>query len=151
MMRCLFFRGCGSARSSGAARFVAALTVLLALIACDRLAVPDVAIPGSGAQPTRTMVENRVWLAQDAGQAPGSFLAFISDGTLVMDSCHETWRLAPWRWVEDGILVWEEDAATIRAEVVLVGRDELILLLEPETLNLTRTYVAAHPPVLCDS
>lgn len=147
MMRCLFSEGCGSADSSGAARFAAALTVLLALSACDRLAVPDVA---PGAKPTRAMVENRVWLAQDADQAPGSFLAFISDGTLVMDSCHETWRLAPWRWVQESILVWEEDTATVRAEVVLVEPDELILLLEPDTLNLTRTYAAARPPVLCN-
>ena len=130
---------------------IAALGLILALAACARIGVPGVAIPGSGSQPTRAMVENRVWLAQDADQAPGSFLAFLSDGTLVMDSCGETWRLAPWRWLEDSVLVWEEDAATIRAEVVLVGRDELVLLLEPETLNLTRSYAAAQPPVLCDS
>lgn len=128
---------------------LAALGLILTVAACARIGVPGVAIPGSGSQPTRAMVENRVWLAQDADVAPGSFIVFVTDGTLVMDSCGETWRLAPWRWVEDGILVWEEDAATVRAEVVLVGRDELILLIEPDTLNLTRSYAAAQPPHLC--
>ncbi len=131
---------------------IAALALILAIAACGRLSVPEipsVAIPGSGAKPTREMVENRVWLAEDADQAPGSFLVFLSDGTLVMDSCGETWRLAPWRWVEDGILVWEEDAATVRAEVVLVGPDALVLLLEPGKLDLTRSYRAAAPPELC--
>ncbi len=131
---------------------VSAIGLILALGACAHVPVPDVpgvAFPGSGSGPTREMVEDRVWLAQDADQAPGSFLVFVSDGTLVMDSCHETWRMAPWRWVEDAVVVWEEDAVTVRAEVVIVGRDELVLLVEPGKLDLTRTYAAAKAPQLC--
>ena len=49
----------------------------------------------------RQLVEDRVWIATDESAAPGTLRAFLSDGTLVMTSCGETYRLAPWRWVED--------------------------------------------------
>ena len=40
-----------------------------------------------------------------------------------MTSCTETYRLAPWRWVEGATLVWEEDGRVLRAEVAMVERD----------------------------
>ncbi len=120
---------------------------LLALGACGYL--PEVAVPGSASAQTREFVENRVWL--DAGDdAPrGALRAFLSDGTLVMTSCVEVYRLAPWRWVEDSRLVWEEDGRSIHAEVVLAGRDEMVLAIALGDETVTRRFSAAEAPVVC--
>ena len=146
-MPCTTPRKSRDARPGGGRLAVVALA--LALAACGRVDVPGVAMPGSGGAGTRDLVVNRVWLAEDADAAPGSFLVFVADGTLVMDSCGETWRMAPWRWIDGGTLVWEEDTATVRAEVAVVGRRELVLVLEPEGMNLTRSYRAAEAPMVC--
>ena len=121
----------------------------LGLAACARVGLPEVAIPGSGSDTTRQMVENRVWIEEGDAAAPGTFLAFLADGTLVMDSCVETWRLAPWRWVEGSTLVWQEDAASLRAEVALVGGGELVLVMDPGGENASRSFTAARAPVVC--
>jgi hypothetical protein len=124
-----------------------ALVALLALGACSY--VPKVAMPGSGTDATRALVENRVWLDAGDDTAPGSLRAFLSDGTLVMTSCVEVYRLAPWRWIDASRLAWEEDGRSIHAEVVLAGRDEMVLAIELGEETLSRRYTAAQAPVVC--
>jgi hypothetical protein len=124
-----------------------ALVALLALGACSY--VPKVAMPGSGTDATRALVENRVWLDAGDDTAPGSLRAFLSDGTLVMTSCVEVYRLAPWRWIDESRLAWEEDGRSIHAEVVLAGRDEMVLAIELGEETLSRRYTAAQAPVVC--
>lgn len=124
-----------------------ALLALLALGACGY--VPKVAMPGSGSDMTRELVENRVWLDTGADVAPGSLRAFLSDGTLVMTSCVEVYRLAPWRWIDGSRLAWEEDGRSIHGEVVLVGRDEMVLAIELGGETVTRRFSAAQAPVVC--
>ncbi len=124
-----------------------ALLLATALAGCGRL--PAVAVPGSGNRGTAELVEDRVWIDQGADAAPGSLRAFLSDGTLVVTSCVETYRLAPWRWVEGATLVWEEDGQVLRAEVVLVGRDELVLAIDLGGEPVARTFRAARSPVVC--
>ena len=125
----------------------AAALGLAALAACSY--VPKVAMPGSGSDKTRELVENRVWL--DAGEdAPrGALRAFLSDGTLVMTSCVEVYRLAPWRWIDGSRLAWEEDGRSIHGEVVLAGRDEMVLAIELGDGTDTRRFSAAQAPVVC--
>ena len=124
-----------------------ALMLAAAVAGCGRL--PAVAVPGSGNRGTAELVEDRVWIDQGADAAPGSLRAFLSDGTLVMTSCVETYRLAPWRWVEGATLAWEEDGRVLRAEVVLVGRDELVLAIDLGGEPVTRSFHAARSPVVC--
>ena len=126
-----------------------ALGVGLVLAGCSHVGLPKVAMPGSGNKGTAALVENRVWIDQDPEAARGTLLAFMSDGTLVMTSCVETYRLAPWRWVEGATLVWEEDGRVLRAEVALVGRDELALAIDLGGETVTREYRAAKSPVVC--
>jgi hypothetical protein len=128
-------------------RAAAALLALVGLAACSRL--PAVALPGSGNERTADFVENRVWLDTGADAAPGSLRAFLSDGTLVMTSCVESYRLAPWRWVEGGTVVWEEDGQAVRADVALAGYDQLILVLDLPEGGVSRRYAAAQSPVVC--
>ena len=66
-----------------------------------------------------------------------------------MTSCVETYRLAPWRWIEGATLVWEEDGRVLRAEVAFVGRDELALAIDLGGETVTREYRAAKSPVVC--
>jgi hypothetical protein len=126
---------------------LAAAGLLLALAGCSRL--PEVAIPGSGNEGTAELLEDRVWIDEGADAARGTLRAFLSDGTLVMTSCVETYRLAPWRWVEGGRLVWDEDGRTVHAEVAMVGRGALVLVIEPEGESITRRYRAAQSPEVC--
>jgi hypothetical protein len=125
----------------------AAALALLALGACGY--VPEVAMPGSGSDMAREMVEDRVWLDTGDDVPAGSLRAFLTDGTLVMTSCVEVYRLAPWRWVEDSRLVWEEDGRSMHAEVVLAGRDEMVLAIELADGTVTRRFSAAQAPVVC--
>lgn len=118
------------------------------LAACSRL--PEVAIPGSGGKVTREMIGDRVWLDEDPEAPRGSLLVFLSDGTLLMTSCGETWRLAAWRWVEGSRIVWEEDGAFVRADVALVGGDALALSLELEGGETrSRSFRLARAPMVC--
>jgi hypothetical protein len=39
----------------------------------------------------------KTWMSSDSSAAPGTIRIFLPDGTLVMDSCGETYRLARWR------------------------------------------------------
>ena len=123
----------------------------LALVAagCGRVDLPEVAIPGSGTRDMRQLVVDRVWIATDESAARGTLRAFLSDGTLLMTSCGEPYRLAPWRWVEDARLVWEEDGAVLRAEVVLAERRTMVLAVEIGGEEVSQSYRAAEPPEVC--
>lgn len=125
----------------------AAAILLFGGAACSRL--PDVALPGSGSGDMRALVENRTWISTDDDAPKGSLRAFLSDGTLVMTSCGEVYRLAPWRWVEGARLVWEEDGRMIRGEVVVAEHRTLVLAVEVGGETVTQSYRAASPPEVC--
>ena len=56
---------------------------------------------------------NKVWrVTAPAGKPLGSMYVFLPDGTLLMTSCVETYRLAKWSANADGTLTITEDAAT---------------------------------------
>jgi hypothetical protein len=92
----------------------------------------------------------RVWVATDVGAAPGTLRIFLHDGTMLMDSCVEGYRLARWRSTgEDGV-EWEEDTARIEAEVLEATTVTLRLRL---TLrggeSRDESYRAATVPYVC--
>ena len=119
------------------------------LAACARVDLPEVAIPGSGNEGMAAVVEDRVWIDTGADAPAGALRAFLSDGTLIMTSCVETYRLAPWRWVEGAMLVWEEDGRSIRAEVALAERNEMVLVVDLGEESVTRHFRRAELPVVC--
>ena len=59
----------------------------------------------------------KTWLSTDASAARGTIRVFLSDGTLLMDSCGETYRLARWTSMNGTRIAWEEDGARIEADV----------------------------------
>ncbi len=61
---------------------------------------------------------NRVWVrSDDDSRLPGAMQIFLADGTLVSDSCWETYRLSMWQQVSETEISWEEDGMTINADI----------------------------------
>jgi hypothetical protein len=117
---------------------------MLGLGACTTtLRAPDPAAP------SRLM--NRVWLvARPAGRAPGSFYVFLADGTLLMSSCVETYRLATWRAAGgDRLVVTEEPAVSYGVRVLAVGERDARLRLELVSETVDLELRAATAPFVC--
>ena len=76
-------------------------------------------------------------------------LIFLSDGTLLQDSCGETYRLSQWRADDVDSIRWQEDTAEVRATVVKLTEADLTLRLDLVSGVGTATYVAATVPYVC--
>jgi len=70
-------------------------------------------ITAQGGTPDRLV--GKVWVATDPSAAPGTIRIFLADGTLVMDSCGETYRLSEWKRIDDRHVEWTEDGVSIFA------------------------------------
>ena len=91
----------------------------------------------------------KTWLSTDPSAAPGTLRIFLPDGTLVMDSCGETYRLARWRSIDERRVEWQEDTARIEAEVAQAGADQLQLRLHLVSETKEETYRLAPVPFVC--
>ena len=123
---------------------VLACTIWSAVACLAPPPTPEVAAP---AQPDFV---GRLWAATSADAAPGSIRAFLADGTLLMDSCGERYRLSRWRSTGASSIAWEEDTATVEAEVVETTAERLRLRLTlrgGETRD--ETYRPAAVPFVC--
>ncbi len=88
-------------------------------------------------------------MSTDPSAAPGTLRIFLPDGTLVMDSCGETYRLARWRAIDERRIEWQEDTARIEAEVTQVSSDELQLRLHLVRELKEENYRLAQVPFVC--
>ena len=91
---------------------------------------------------------DRVWTRTD-GDLPGVMRIFLSDGTMVQDSCWETHRLSAWRLTSDAALSWNEDGTEIAADIVSLTDAELVLSLKLAGGAVEEIYAAATVPYLC--
>jgi hypothetical protein len=121
----------------------ACLVVCVAAIACSGPVSVDVAVGN-----TQPFV-GKIWLSTDASAAPGTFRIFLPDGTLVMDSCVETYRLAKWRALDDRRVEWQEDTAKIEAEIAQPSPGELQLRLRLVGELSEQHYRLATIPFVC--
>ncbi|SHF06964.1 hypothetical protein [Devosia limi] len=111
------------------------------------------------AEPTEDAVEdtapqnpllNRVWVRADADPGlPGPMQIFLEDGTLVTDSCWETYRLSKWQQVSDSAISWDEDGMTINADIATLSDTELVLNLKLGSDVQEQRFVPANVPYLC--
>jgi hypothetical protein len=93
---------------------------------------------------------DRVWLRADGDPAlPGVIRIFLSDGTLVQDSCWETHRLSSWQKAGDTAISWTEDGMEIRADIVTLTADELVLSLKLSGGDVEERYTPAPVPSVC--
>jgi hypothetical protein len=100
------------------------------------------------AQTSARAFTNQVWWRADPASAPGSIQIFLDDGTLISDSCFETYRLSSWR--EDGDqLVWTEDGVDIRARIASLDPGELVLRVLLPGGEEEQRFAAATVPYVC--
>lgn len=132
----------------------AALFALLAMWGVGSTAcLPALAedAPTAAASDSRTAkpgLVDRVWTKAD-GDLPGVMRIFLSDGTLVQDSCWETHRLSAWELTSDSALKWNEDGMEINADIVSLTDAELVLSLKLGSDAVEEKYVTATVPFLC--
>jgi hypothetical protein len=99
--------------------------------------------------PIKRSFANRVWVKEDADGLPGVIRIFLSDGTLVQDSCWETHRLSEWRMTSETGVSWSEDGVDIAAEIVSVSAERLVLGLVLGGEVVEERYTAADVPFVC--
>ena len=93
---------------------------------------------------------NKVWVRADADEnLPGPMQIFLGDGTLVSDSCWETYRLSKWQQVSDSAISWDEDGMTINADIAELTESELVLNLKLGADVVEQRYVTATVPYVC--
>lgn len=93
---------------------------------------------------------NRVWVQQGhASDMPGTMHIFLSDGTLVSDSCWETYRLSKWQQISDTEISWDEDGMTISADITSVTNEELVLSLKLVGGVEEQRFAPAEVPYVC--
>ena len=91
----------------------------------------------------------KTWLSADPSAPLGTFRIFLPEGTLVMDSCVETYRLAKWQRVDERRIAWQEDTARIEAELSQPAPDQLQLRLRLGGDVKEGRYRLATVPFVC--
>lgn len=92
----------------------------------------------------------RFWVQpQEESGLPGSMILFLSEGTMLQDSCWETYRLSNWQMTGDDSLSWVEDTMTIEADIVELNEAELILALHLGDETVEKRYTVAPVPYVC--
>lgn len=109
----------------------------------------DTAADAAVAPGTRDQLVNRVWVRSDSTGMPGVLRLFLADGTLLQDSCWETYRLSEWTMESDSTLRWSEDGAEIRADVITLAEDELLLRLNLTSGAEDQRFAVATVPYVC--
>jgi hypothetical protein len=93
---------------------------------------------------------NKIWVRTDVSpDLPGPMQIFLGDGTLVTDSCWETYRLSKWQRVSDMAISWEEDGVTINADIGTLTETELVLYLTLGKEVLEQRFAVAEAPYVC--
>lgn len=125
------------------------LLLVLSLCACSHPEAPAASPPASSTEPparAQLPFVGKVWAATTRGSPLGAIKIFLPDGTLLMDSCFETYRLSEWGTVPGGIR-WIEDTIPIQAEVTQPSPEELVLHMAGRTRQ--EFYVTASVPYVC--
>jgi hypothetical protein len=91
----------------------------------------------------------KVWSRTGRTGLPGEMLIFLKDGTLLMDSCWETHRLAIWKQIGETRLIFVEDGAETPVEVLKITADELRILLKVPQGEAEKHYRYQRAPFLC--
>ena len=102
-----------------------------------------------GAVPAPPPFVNRAWVRPGDMYPPGAITIFLGDGTLLSDSCFETYRLSRWRSDGEDRVIWQEDGIDIHANVVRADENELLLELQLSGGSEQHRFVAATVPYVC--
>lgn len=137
----------GRARTRRAQIYFGGLIACVLAAACRSPSADQEARTASPASPPAFV--GKTWMSTDPSAAPGTLRIFVPDGTLVMDSCGETYRLARWRAIDDRRVEWQENSARIEAEVTQVGSEQLQLRMQLGRDLKEEHYRLASVPFVC--
>jgi hypothetical protein len=125
-------------QSMESVRHISLLVVVLSILSCTACV----------GQPEMPFV-GKAWLSTDSSSARGTIRVFLPDGTLLMDSCGETYRLARWTPIDSTRIAWEEDRARIEADVAQAAAGILELRLHLKSELKVEHYRLAQVPYVC--
>ena len=92
----------------------------------------------------------RAWIETSPPSGlPGVMLIFLPGGTLLMDSCWETYALRKWTRTAPDAVAWDEDGARITATVVSVSASQLSLRIKAGKDSVEHRYSVAKVPYVC--
>jgi hypothetical protein len=93
---------------------------------------------------------NTVWRVTSGNRAPGTLFIFLSNGTLMMTSCVEIYRLARWRAeTMDRLTIVEDVTVQYTADIQALSEDRLSLRLNLRSEQVDLTLEAAQAPFVC--
>lgn len=104
---------------------------------------------GTAAPEALAAFVGKVWTLTDQSAPLGTLRIFLPDGTMVMDSCFETYRIARWRNIDERRIEWQEDNARIEAEVAQANPGQLRLRLQLVSEVKVEDYRLVQVPFLC--
>ncbi|GHA15633.1 hypothetical protein GCM10007989_08010 [Devosia pacifica] len=105
---------------------------------------------GDDGETSKNPLLNRVWVRADETGLPGPMHIFLQDGTLVSDSCWETYRLSEWQQVSTSRISWDEDGMKIDADIASLNEGELVLRLHRIGGSVEeQRFTAANVPYVC--
>jgi len=106
--------------------------------------------PIAATDPAATPLVNTVWRVTSGNRAPGTLFVFLSNGTLVMTSCVEVYRLATWRAeTTDRLTIVEDTPVQYTADIQALSQSSLSLQLNLRTETVVLTLEAAQAPFVC--
>jgi hypothetical protein len=134
-------------RSGTIMKRILSFGLLVLLSACGRNQPAPVAANAAPlADPADPAFVGKIWISTTPGHALGTMLIFLPDRTLVMDSCHETYRLVKWGVAGEHIR-WLEDTIPIEAAVEMPRPNQLILRIAG--IDQEQSYMTASVPYVC--
>lgn len=113
----------------------------------DELA--NVAASANASVENRSALTDQIWIRTDSTGLPGVLRLFLANGTLLIDSCWETYRLTQWTMTSDSTLRWQEGVAVVHAEVLTLTEEKLVLRLNLTSGTEVQRFTAASVPYLC--
>ena len=93
---------------------------------------------------------DRLWVEnKPANGLPGVMIAFLSDGTLLQDSCWETYTVSKWKQTSPKTLSWDENGTKIDADITSLTKNTLVLKLGAGRDRTEHSYSPVKAPYLC--
>jgi len=93
---------------------------------------------------------NTAWRVTSGNRAPGTLFVFLPNGTLMMTSCVEVYRLATWQAEStDRLRIVEDTAVEYTADVEAVSENSLSLRLNLRSEQVDLAFETAQVPFVC--
>lgn len=96
------------------------------------------------------LLPDRIWVeVEPSNGLPGVMTTFLSGGTLLFDSCWETYSVTRWKRLAAKKLTWDENGTPVAAEVKSLSPDELVLAISAGRDKSEHRYVPVKTPFIC--